>query len=443
MSADFEMIVRNVRLAGGSPVDVAMAEGRFVKIGEGIAGSSRQEIDGTEKIMMPGVIDAHVHFNEPGREAWEGFETGSRALAAGGGAAFFDMPLNSTPPVLTAAAVEAKRDLAGEKSRLDFGIWGGMTPDSLEEMPAMADAGVIGFKAFLCDSGLAEFGKADSATLRRGMKIAAGLGRPVAVHAEDDEVIASYRKAHRQRCPGNMADWLASRPVEAELSSIRMALDLAGETGADLHVVHVSHATGLRMIAEARAGGVKVTAETCPHYLLLDAGEACEIGPLAKCAPPLREFRAVEDLWRSVKSGLVTTIGSDHSPSPPEMKSGEDIFSIWGGIAGCQHGFELLCNEAIAGRIPLMDLAKMTSEAVARRFRLPPEIGAVREGSEASFFLMAALPEEIREQELLYRHPISAYTGRARSWRIIGTYLRGQAVDDETRGRFLQPQSSQ
>ncbi len=440
MSADFDLIIRNVGLAGGPAVDVAVAEGRFAALAAGVAGSAAVEMDGTGKILMPGVIDAHVHFNEPGRESWEGLETGSRALAAGGGTAFFDMPLNSTPPVLTAGDVLAKRSLAEEKSRVDFAIWGGLTPDSLPNLEQMAEAGVIGFKAFLCGSGLAEFASSDAATLKAGMKIAAKLRLPVAVHAEDDDVIAAHQREKRPRYPGTMADWLASRPVEAELSAIRMALDLAGETGADLHVVHVSHSTGLRLIAEARAGGVKVTAETCPHYLLLDDRDACRIGPLAKCAPPLRDYRAVEELWRSVKAGLVNTIGSDHSPSPPEMKAGDDIFSMWGGISGCQHGFELLCNEALAGRLGLADLARMTSSAVAGRFRLPKDSHGLREGAEANFFLLSPLPGEIQERELLYRHPISAYTGMPRKWRITGTWLRGAEIGDETRGRFLSPE---
>ena len=441
MKTDETWVIRNVSLLGGPQVDVSVSGELIHAIGSNLTGTFDREIDGTGKILLPGVVDSHVHFNEPGRSDWEGIATGSTALAAGGGTVFFDMPLNSTPPVLTAEAVRAKRTLAEEKSRVDFAIWGGLTPDSLDHLEAMAAEGVIGFKAFMSDSGLAEFGKADPETLRRGMKIAERLGLPVAVHAEDDSVIAEHLLNHPRKGPGSMRDWLESRPIEAELSAIRLALDLAGETGADLHIVHVTCATGLRLVAEARAGGVTATAETCPQYLLLDQTAAEKIGPDAKCAPPIRPRKTVDGLWDALRHGLIDTIGSDHSPAPPRMKTGDDVFAMWGGISGCQHGIELLCNEAPFFKQSMEQMSALWSEAPARRFRLHHSIGQIRIGGRADFFLLEKQPGVISRKDLLYQHAQSAYLGRQRDWRITHTWLRGLSVDSTLRGKFLTPQT--
>ncbi|MBK1881280.1 allantoinase AllB [Luteolibacter pohnpeiensis] len=439
MKMDFDLIVRQATPPNGGVTDLGILDGKIVAMDQDLSGKASREMDATGKIVMPGVMDAHVHFNEPGRTNWEGFETGSRSLAAGGGTCFFDMPLNSSPPVLNAAAVEEKRRLAEDKSLVDFAIWGGLTPDSIANMDEMAAAGVIGFKAFLCGSGLDEFSSADAKTLQRGMELAVLLDLPVAVHAEDDAWIARHHLANPSKRPGSMRDWLESRPVEAELAAIQMALELAAETGADLHVVHVSHSKGLKLITEAKEAGVRVTAETCPHYLLVDDEAACVIGPAAKCAPPLRGRDAVLGMWKALRQGWVDTIGSDHSPASLDLKQGEDVFAMWGGISGCQHGFELLCNEALRGKIGLQDLARMFSWNVARRFGLPRSKGGLRIGADADFFLLERSPDEIRERDLLYRHAMSIYTGQSREWRICSTWQRGEKVTDASRGRFLKP----
>lgn len=432
-----DFVIREVSLFGKRVVDLAVSEGKWVGIGERLGAGFGEEIDGRGNILLPGVIDAHVHFNEPGRVDWEGIETGSRALAAGGGTAFFDMPLNSTPPVLDAAGVRVKRSLCEEKSRVDFGIWGGLTPDSITTLEEMADEGVIGFKAFMCGSGLEEFGKAGRGVMAAGMKVAAERGLVVGVHAEDERVIAEHAANFPRRAEGGVAEgmrqWGDSRPVGAELASIRIAMDLAGEAGAKLHVVHVTHSDCLELIAEGRRQGVDVTAETCPHYLLLNEAKASRIGPYAKCAPPLRAGEVVEGLWGRLD--LVETIGSDHSPSPPGMKVGEDVFAMWGGIAGCQHGVPLVCDEALNRGVNLEKLSKKWRDNVFRRFGVSGR--GVEVGQDADFFLMEAGGETIFAEDLLYRHQISAYTGLERKWKVCGTWLRGESVTDETRGRFL------
>ena len=243
-------------LVRGQHGALAVSDGIITATGADATGPAREEIDIGDALILPGWMDAHVHFNEPGRTDWEGIATGSRALAAGGGTTFFDMPLNSSPPVITRAAFEEKRRLGEAKSCLDFALWGGLTPDSLDHMTAIADAGAIGFKAFMCPSGLDEFPAAKPSTLRAGMEIAARLGLPVAVHAEDPDFTLS--PADR-----DMRAWLDSRPIAAELSAIRIAIDLAGETGCDLHIVHVTCPEGIDLVTAAKKSGVRVTVETC------------------------------------------------------------------------------------------------------------------------------------------------------------------------------------
>ena len=414
----------------GERISLAITNGLFTAVGPSLNESAKEEIDFGNDVLLPGWIDAHVHFNEPGRTDWEGIETGSRALAAGGGVMFFDMPLNSTPPVLTRAAFEEKRRIAEAKSCLDFALWGGLTPDSLDHMEAMADAGAIGFKAFMCPSGLDEFGAANPSTLRKGMQIAAALGLPVAVHAEDPEVILRHQEAH-PALACDMLAWLESRPIEAELSAVRIALELAGETGCDLHIVHVTCPEGIQLVSAAKARGIRVTVETCPHYLLLDEEAAIAAGPAAKCAPPLRSTENVMELWRELLAGNIDTIGSDHSPSPPDLKQGDDFFEMWGGIAGIQHGLPLVLGQSL-------HIIPQISANVATRFRLPGK-GFATPGHDADFIVVSKNSAKISRGELLTRHPISPYVGMTSELQIKATYLRGEKVGPVTRGEFLRP----
>ncbi len=424
--SEHDLIVRSSQGA------FSISDGVITSAGQVVAGSAREEIDFGDALILPGWIDAHVHFNEPGRADWEGITSGSRALAAGGGTTFFDMPLNSSPPVITRTAFEEKRRIAEEKSCLDFALWGGLTPDSLDHMEAMADAGAIGFKAFMCPSGLDEFQDANPSTLRKGMEIAARVGLPVGVHAEDPEVIKKHQLAHPPAAT-DMRAWLDSRPIEAELSAIRIAIDLAGETGCELHIVHVTCPEGIDLVTAAKQCGVRVTVETCPHYLLLDDESAITIGPAAKCAPPIRSRQTVEALWRKLLSGEIDTIGSDHSPSPLDLKQGDDIFAMWGGIAGIQHALPLLLSRN-------RDYIPQLSCNVARRFRLAQK-GSLAPGHDADFIVLRNQPFTATREELLTRHPISPYLGMTSDY-TLATYLRGQKVTHQTRGKFLSPERS-
>jgi allantoinase len=438
--SDFDTLIHGPAVTpyGLTEVSIGIFEGQIAAIGSKVKGKAKHTITVKDGLILPGFIDAHVHFNEPGRTEWEGFATGSAAIAAGGATTFFDMPLNSSPPVLDRASFEEKRRIGEQKSRVDFALWGGLTPDSLDHLEAMAEAGAIGFKAFMCPSGLDEFSAADASILKRGMRIAAKVGLPVAVHAEDPDVIAKHQAAHPCPSPGSMADWLDSRPVAAELSAIRIAIELAAETGCRLHIVHVTCAEGIDLVAQAKRSGVDVTAETCPHYLLLDRQAAIAIGPRAKCAPPIREVARVEALWDRMETGAIDTLGSDHSPSPLDMKQGEDVFAMWGGIAGCQHGLPLLLDGKFGALDPFM-LATLASANVASRFGLAGTKGCPAVGMDADFSILRSKPHVIETADLLDRHKLSPYVGMNLRWQVESTWLRGRIVTSETRGRFVSP----
>lgn len=429
--------------------DLAIAEGRIVAIGPELSDPAAEVIDARGRFVFPGILDAHVHFNEPGRSDWEGFATGSAALAAGGGTCFFDMPLNSLPPVLDAASFALKRAAGERSSRLDFALWGGLVPGNLDRLGELAESGAIGFKAFLCDSGVEEFqAVTDPATLREGMKRAAAVGLPVAVHAEDDARVRALTAAQRGRGRTDARSWLDSRPVEAEVAAIQLACELAGETGCALHVVHVSSPEGLAAIAEAKQRGVDVTAETCPHYLLLNEDDVLDLGApapnsWAKCAPPLRDEPRRLGLWAALDDGGIDTIGSDHSPAPPELKTALDFFAIWGGISGCQHGFPLLLSAALerqpAPEIPPR-LAGLLAARVARRFRLAHRKGRLAVGLDADLSLLEVGEDgALRNSELLYRHAQGPYDGRRSRVRVLRTIARGRTVFSRERASTRAP----
>ncbi len=438
-----DLVVRHGRVlhAGEfAALDLAVDEGRIVAVAPEISEPAREVIDASGQLVLPGVLDAHVHFNDPGRSHWEGFATGSRALALGGGTSFVDMPLNAAPPTIDRASFEAKRTAGETGSVLDFALWGGLVPHNLDRLEELADCGVIGFKAFMIDSGIEDFPGVDPAVLRAGMKVAARLGLPVAVHAEDAAIIARHTAAVKAAGRRDARAFLDSRPVAAEIEAVRVALEIAGETGCALHVVHVSAPEVLAPIAEARAAGRDVTAEVCTHHLLLDESAMFRHGALAKCAPPLRPAETVAELWREVHAGRVQMIGSDHSPAPPDMKTGDDVFAMWGGIMGCQHGFLLLLEAAGARGAAAWTLA---SAAPADRFGLAPRKGRIDVGADADLvFLEPTAPRAITVGELAYRHRTSPYVGAEIHHRVARALLRGRPVGSPGHpGTFLPRQN--
>jgi allantoinase len=434
---------RVVTPQGVLQTDLAVVDGQIASMGAGLSDTGSTVVDAAGQWVFPGVIDAHVHFNEPGRADWEGLASGSRALAAGGGTCFFDMPLNSEPPVTNAARFEEKRRLAAAKSCTDFALWGGLVPGNEDELEGLRDAGAIGLKAFMCASGIATFPGIDGDPLKRGMRRAAELGLLVALHAEDEGLAAELTAAARARGETSPRAYLDSRPIEVELFAIQRALEYAGETGCRLHIVHVSSPEGLQVVAEAKERGVDVTAETCPHYLLLTEADVERQGAVAKCSPPVRDEAHRQALWLSVWSGLVDTIGSDHSPAPAELKTSPDFFAIWGGIAGVQHGSQLLLSAtADQAEQDWPRLAAALSSTVARRFRLPATKGQIAVGSDADFCLLRIeAPRTLAAEELLTRHPLSPYLGRPNRIAVEQTYLRGRPIRADRPGQFLRPVS--
>ncbi|MBC7785383.1 MAG: allantoinase AllB [Burkholderiales bacterium] len=432
----YDLIIRGgsvVTPAGVSAADIGIEDHRIVEIGPALSGAARVELDAHGLTVFPGVIDPHVHFNEPGRTDWEGFETGSTALAAGGGTCFFDMPLNSSPPTLDRASFDAKR-AAGERSSItDFALWGGLTPQNLDHLEELADCGVIGFKAFMSGSGIDDFGRADDLTLLRGMEIAARLNLPVAVHAESEELTSRLTDEARRNGRRGVRDYLATRPIVAEVDAIRRAILFAQETGCSLHIVHISSAAGSIEVVEGKhlyrkdgSGAVDVTGETCPHYLFLSDDDVARLGSSAKCAPPLRNKEEVEALWMQVLSGGIDFIGSDHSPAPASLKASEDFFDIWGGIAGVQSTLSLLLSQTRG--LSAVRIAELTSTNAARRFGIPGK-GTIAVGHDADLALvdMNASYTLLREH-LLDRHKLSPYVGRQLRGQVRHTLVRGQQV---------------
>ena len=417
--------------------DVAIEGGRIAAVGHDL-GPAKETIDATGLHIFPGVIDPHVHFNEPGRTDWEGVATGSSALAAGGGTCFFDMPLNSDPPVLTAAQFDAKRRAAEAGSVTDFALWGGLTPDNLDRLDELAEAGVIGFKAFMSDSGIAEFNNVDDYTLFKGMTIAAKHGLVVGVHAESDSLAAGFTAEMKAAGRTTMADYLASRPPVVELVAVKRAMAIAEATGCALHVVHVSTATAAVEIA---ANETNTTSETCPHYLLLNTADAIAIGPNAKCAPPVRDEEDRADLLHALKDGLIDLVGSDHSPSPAAMKRSSNAFENWGGIAGVQSTLATLLTLGVGE----VTTAKLTAGHVARRFGLAGK-GTIVAGHDADVALVDVGGSfTLTQDQLLDRHKLSPYLGRAFRGVVKRTIVRGRTVFQDGRvvspplGRLLRP----
>jgi allantoinase len=431
---------------GPARADISIEDGRITAL-EPDAGAGREEIDARGLFALPGVIDAHLHFNEPGRTEWEGAATGSRALAAGGGTLFFDMPLNSTPCCVNAREIDRKRAALEAASITDFGLWGGLVPGSVPEMAEMADRGVVGFKAFMCDSGLPEFPRADDATLLDGLREAARLGLPVAVHAESEELTRalSQRLPRATEASRAVRDFLDSRPVVAELEAIQRALLFAAETRASLHIVHISTGRGVALAAEARAKGVDVSAETCAHYLYFTDEDVERLGAIAKCAPPLRDSMDVLDLWHELLEGHVDIVASDHSPTEPARKAG-DFVSAWGGIAGVQSTLPVLLDGGYHGRgLPLQRVAELTSTTPARRFRIAGK-GALVPGRDADLVLVdVEQPFTLREDDLQQRHKTSPYVGQTFRGTIRRTLRRGETIFADGHvtagggGRFVRP----
>lgn len=434
--SQYDLLIRGGTLVlpmGEQQADIAVADGRIVAIAPELDGSSKEEINAHKLHLFPGVIDAHVHFNEPGRTEWEGFATGTRALAAGGTCAFFDMPLNAHPPTVDAESFDLKYAAARASSLVDFALWGGLIPGNLAQLDELAERGVIGLKAFMSNSGIDDFSSVDDLTLYEGMARAAQLGLLVAVHAENDQLTSAL--AQRAQAEGRVGirDYLNSRPVVAELEAIERAILFAGETGCALHIVHVSTGRGVSMVWEAQQRGLDVSCETCAHYLFFTEEDVERIGAMAKCAPPLRSVTEQTALWQHIFNDTLPIVTTDHSPAPASMKNASNFFKVWGGISGCQ---SLLTTLLTAGweqrNLALSTIATLTAGNVAQRFGLAPEKGGIAIGHDADFALVDLSQHvQLRDTDLYYRHQHSPYIGYSFRGRVVRTLVRGITVFHE------------
>ena len=436
-----DVIVRGgtVVVPGGPErLDVGIADGRVALLEPEIEGAAGEEVDATGLQVLPGAVDGHVHFNEPGRTHWEGWETGSAALAAGGGTLAVDMPLNAHPPTIDGAAFDLKRESAERAAQVDFALWGGLVPGSVDRLDELAERGVVGFKAFMANSGINDFRSVDDLVLYEGMARAARLGLPVAVHAESDAITRALTARAQDAGRSGVRDYLDSRPAVAELQAIARALVLAEETRCALHVVHVSTGRGVAQVAAARARGVDVTCETCPHYLVLTEDDMEELGAVAKCAPPLRPRAELDALWAAIEDGTLPMVASDHSPSPAELKIGGDFFGAWGGISGVQTTLALMLAEAHHARgLGLERVVELVAGFPAWRLGLPRK-GRIEVGADADLALVDLdAAWTLDEGDLLYRHRHSPFVGRRLRGSVVRTVLRGATVWDG--GRIVSP----
>lgn len=411
---------------------LAVKDGKVWKVVEGGETIPAEEVLDLEgKLLMPGLIDSHTHFNEPGREEWEGYAAGSFAAAAGGITTALDMPINATPPTSSTALLEAKREAVIGKSVIDYGHWGGLESNNLDELEGLHAAGVVAFKAFMCDSGI-DFEMVDTLALYEGMERIARASNVLGVHAENESLTRGLGQRLRDAGCKDPRAWAASRPPVAELEAIERAILLATQTGVHLHILHVTTPQGFDAIHQARAQGVRVTGETCPHYLVLDEEDSVRLGPVAKCSPPLRPRALVERLWQYVLTERVDVIASDHSPCPLEMKQKgiDDIWQAWGGITGNQTMLPLLLTEGVHRRgLSLTLLVRMTSLEPARLYGLFPSKGHLWPGADADLVVVDLERKwTLSKDSLLSRHRHSPFEGMTFKGVVERTFVRGKTV---------------
>ncbi len=381
--------------------------------------------------VLPGLVDSHVHINDPGRAEWEGFETATRAAAAGGYTLLVDMPLNCLPATTGVAALEAKREAARNRCRVDWMTWGGVVADNQCEIEPLAEAGVPGFKCFLVHPGIDGFTRVTQQQLRAALSGIARTGLPLLVHAELPAPIDSATASLADADWSFYQTYLQSRPEEAELSAIRLLLSLCREYKFRLHIVHLSASKALPELRAARTEGLPVTVETCPHYLHLTAETIPKGATLFKCAPPIRGRENCEALWQGLREGTIDLVATDHSPCPPEMKRlAEGNFrNAWGGIASLSVALPVMFTEACKRGFALTDIARWMAEAPATLAGCQERKGRLAAGYDADFAVFDPESEfVVTEDRLHYRHAVSAYLGEKLRGEVKATYLRGEEV---------------
>lgn len=427
-------------------LEIGVVDGKVVELAEEINGIAKEEVNASGKHVFPGGYDCHVHFNEPGRTDWESLWTGSSALAAGGMTSFTDMPLNSTPVTTNGKNFDLKLEKAKENSLVDYSFWGGLTPQNLDDLEELAEKGVVGFKAFTCFSGLEEYEGVDDWTLYKGMEIAAKLGLPVMVHAENKDITNHLSVEYQKQGKVSYRDFLNSRPEITELEAIQKVILFSQETKCKTHIAHVSTDRGIKMVYEAKQRGIDVTCETVPQYLTFTGDDLEYLGGIGKCTPPLRSKETLDNLWKELLEGHVDIVCSDHSPSPMSLKSFENFFKIWGGISGCQTTLNVMLSEGYHKRnLGLSRIANLISRNPVERFNIKGK-GKLEVGYDADIVLVELdLPFILKAEDLFYMHKFSPVVGREFKGKITRTILRGNTIFNEGKitskpiGKLLRP----
>jgi allantoinase len=425
---------------GVRDADVLIAGGLFDAIVDPGQGKAFDDIEARGLHVFPGVVDAHAHVNEPGREDWEGWSAATRGAAAGGVTTLADMPLNSLPPTIDASAAQAKESRAARSAIVDYALWGGLVSADLAPLLELKTSGVVGLKAFLCPSGVPEFPHLDAENLTAALAAATVAGHLVAVHAEDEALVAKGTEQLHTMNRRDRAAWLESRPPAAERRAIERLGEAARETGARVHVVHASSSAAVTAVIRARERGANITVETCPHYLLFSAEDVDRIGPALKCAPPIRDASSRERLWQHLLDGEIDLVASDHSPCTAELKArgDNDIWEAWGGVTGIQSLLPVMLSEGVHRRgLRLPTLARLVAGAPARLLGLWPQKGAIGPGADADVALIALDREWMFEAaQLQARSGLSPYVGQSFRGAVVRTLVRGVTVFDG--GRFVE-----
>jgi allantoinase len=428
---------RTVLVNGVRPASILVDDGRIAEIGGYRQTWSAPTTDVGDLALMAGVVDTHVHINEPGRTEWEGFESGTRSAAAGGVTTIVDMPLNSIPATTTAEGLLAKHAAAAGRCHVDVGFWGGVVPGNTPQLERLAAGGVCGFKCFLSPSGVAEFEHVAERDLHQALPVLAHLRLPLLVHAE---LPSALKQPDPSADPRSYRTWLATRPPEAEQAAIELLIRLAGTYGVHIHIVHLAAGEALVPLRAARADGVPVTVETCAHYLSFCAEDIPDGATEFKCAPPIRGRETREALWNAVREHDIDLIASDHSPAPPDMKrAGDgDFLAAWGGIASLQVLLPVVWTAAAARGLELEQLTRLLSAAPARLAGLEARKGRIAPGMDADLVIWDPDAEFVVDaQALHHRHPLTPYAGMRLRGRVVRTLVRGGVVYDE--GRFAEP----
>ncbi len=449
-----ELVVRGRRVVTGGelvPAAVHVRDGVIQRVADyDQVPAGAQVVEAGAAVVMPGLVDTHVHVNEPGRTEWEGFDSATRAAAAGGVTTIVDMPLNSLPPTTSLAALEAKRAAAAGRCHVDVGFWGGIVPGNLGELEPLAAGGVLGFKAFLVDSGVPEFPAVRRPDLEAAMGALADLGALTAVHAEEPGPIAAAAVAISGEDPRAYRTWLRSRPDCAEREAVAAVAELSRRLRARAHVLHLSSAEALDPLRRARAGGAAISAETCPHYLALAAEQVPDGATVFKCAPPIRSAANRDRLWAALAAGDISLVCSDHSPCPPERKHLDDgdFLAAWGGISSLQLGLPVVWSAARRRGHTLADLAEWMCSGPARLVGIGHRKGAIAAGRDADLVLLDPdAASTVEPASLYHRHPVTPYAGRVLHGVVRATYLRGQLAWDaagfaDPGGRLLAREAS-